>query len=110
MAEKNNEYMSGYKLVIAKKIDTYLTKTKMSNKDFGDIFGVTEANVRKWRKLEGALNIDQIVILCKFWKISLNQLLDIEDENQLSEIDKERLRKIKENPTLADIVDNYSKK
>ena len=109
MAERNNDYMSGYKLIIAQKIDKYLTETKMSNKDFGELFGVTEANVRKWRKLEGALNIDQIVTLCKFWGISINQLLNIEDENQLSEIDKERLRKIKDNPALADIVDNYKK-
>ncbi len=109
MAERNNDYMSGYKLIIAQKIDKYLTETKMSNKDFGELFGVTEANVRKWRKLEGALNIDQIVTLCKFWDISINQLLNIEDENQLSEIDKERLRKIKDNPALADIVDNYKK-
>ena len=109
MIEKNTDYMSGYKLIIAKKIDTYLTDSKMSNKDFGELFGVTEANVRKWRKLEGALNIDQIVTLCKFWKISINQLLDIDDENELSEIDKERLRKIKENPELATVIDNYKK-
>ena len=104
------DIVDGYKLIICKKIDEYLTKTKMLNKDFGALFNVTEANVRRWRKGQGALNINQIVKLCEYWNITLYELLDIKDPLNLSEIDIERLRKLRENPDLANVVDNYSRK
>ena len=105
-----SEIVDGYKLIICKKIDKYLTETKMLNKDFGEIFGVSEANVRHWRKGNTSLNINQIVKLCEQWNITLYELLDIKDPLNLSEIDIERLRKLRENPDLANVVDNYSRK
>ena len=104
------EPVDGYKLVICNKIDKYLKDNKVSNKDFGEVFDVTEGAVRRWRTGIGSLDINQIVKLCEYWKISLYELLDINDPSNLSEVDKERLRKIMENPALADIIDNYSRK
>lgn len=104
------EPVEGYKLIICKKIDEYLKSTGMSNKDFGAIFNVGESNVRRWRSGIGALDINQIVKLCEYWNITLYELLDIKDPLNLSDEDKQRLRKIKDNPTLADLIDNYSKK
>ena len=99
------EPVEGYKLIICKKIDEYLKKTGMSNKDFGNIFNVGESNVRRWRTCIGALDINQIVKLCEYWDITLYELLDIKDPYNLSDIDKERLRKISDNSSLADIID-----
>jgi len=104
------EPVEGYKLVICKKIDNYLNTSKMTNKQFGEVFGVTEGAVRRWRSGIGALDINQIVKLCEYWNITLYELLDIKDPLNLSDEDKQRLRKIKDNPTLADLIDNYSKK
>ena len=104
------EPVEGYKLIICNKIDEYLKSNKVSNKEFGEIFGVTEGAVRRWRTGIGALDINQIVKLCEYWKISIYELLDINDPSNLSDVEKERLNKIRENPVLADIIDNYSRK
>ena len=99
------EPVIGFKLVIDEKIDRFLRENKISNKEFGEVFGVTEGAVRRWRNKIGALDINQIVKLCQYWNISLYELLDIKDPSNLSELDKERLRKIEANPSLADIID-----
>jgi transcriptional regulator with XRE-family HTH domain len=104
------EPVEGYKLIICNKIDEYLKSNKVSNKEFGEIFGVTEGAIRRWRTGIGALDINQIVKLCEYWKISIYELLDINDPSNLTEVEKERLNKIRENPVLADIIDNYSRK
>ena len=104
------EPVEGYKLEICKKIDNYLNETGMSNKDFGAIFGVSEGNVRRWRNCIGSLDINQLVILAKFWKVSIDELIGLDSINSLSSLELERLRKLRENPTLADLVDNYSRK
>ena len=104
------EPVEGYKLIIAKKIDEYLKNNKVTNKEFGEVFNVTEGTVRYWRSGFGAMDINQIVKLCEYWNTTLYELLDIKDPSSLSPLDRERLRKIEENPALADIIDNYSKK
>lgn len=104
------EPVEGYKLVISKKLDEYLKEHKITNRKFGEVFNVTEGTVRYWRSGLGSMDINQIVKLCEYWNISLYELLDIKDPSSLSPLDRERLRKIEENPALADIIDNYSKK
>lgn len=69
--------VEGYKLIICKKIDKYLTETGMYNKDFGALFGVTEGNVRAWRTGKTALDVNQVVILMEFWNVSFEELVDI---------------------------------
>lgn len=103
------EPVEGYKLVICKKIDNYIKEHKISNKDFGEVFNVTEGAVRRWRTGIGALDINQIVKLCEYWNITIYELLDIKDPLNLSEIDIERLRKINEYSDLASVIDNYKK-
>ncbi len=108
MTKENN--ITGYKLVISQKIDEYLNESHMTNKDFGAIFKVDESTIRRWRKGQGALDINQIVTLAKYWNISIDELLGLETPNSLSSIDKQRLRKLAENDDLANVVDNFLRK
>lgn len=105
MNEAVQPQVDGYKLIICKKIDSFLSTHKVTNKDFGLVFGVSEGMVRHWRNGKGSMDINQIVKLCDYWNITLYELLDIKDPYNLSDIDKERLRKISDNSSLADIID-----
>lgn len=104
------EFMTGYKLVIAYKIDKYLNETHITNCEFGKIFNVDESTIRRWRKAQSALDINQVVLLAKHWNISVDELLGLDTINSLPSKDRERLRKLEENPELALVVDNFSRK
>lgn len=104
------EPVEGYKLVISKKLDEYLQSHKITNKEFGEVFNVTEGAIRYWRSGLCSMDINKIVKLCEYWNITIYELLDIKDPSSLSPLDRARLRKINDNPALADIIDNYSKK
>lgn len=104
------EFMTGYKLTIAEKIDKYLNDTHTTNSEFGKVFNVDESTIRRWRKAQSALDINQIVLLAKHWNISVDELLGLETINSLSSIERERLRKLEENPELALVVDNFTRK
>lgn len=69
--------VDGSKLVICKKIDEYLKKTGISNSKFGEIFGVTEGNVRAWRACKTSLDVNQVVILMNLWNVTFEELVDI---------------------------------
>ena len=97
--------VDGYKLIICNKIDKFLSENKITNKEFGLVFNVSEGMVRHWRCGKGSLDINQIVKLCEYWNITLYELLDIKDPYNLSVIDKERLRKIEENESLRNLID-----
>ena len=103
------ELVDGYKLVIANKLDKFLKENKVTNKEFGAALGVTEGAVRRWRTGLGAMDINQIIKLCEYWNITLYELLDIKDPLNLTDADIERLRKLKEYPELATVIDNYKK-
>ena len=69
--------VDGYKKIICSKIDEYLNKTGMTNKDFGALFNVTESNVRSWRTCNTSLDVNQVVILMKYWNVSFEELVDL---------------------------------
>ena len=69
--------IEGYKLIICKKVDEYLKKTGISNKEFGALFGVGESNVRSWRTCHTSLDINQVAILMKLWNVTFEELVDI---------------------------------
>ena len=73
MANKTKP-VDGYKKTICEKINKYLEETGMSNKEFGDKFGVTEGNVRSWRACKTALDINQVAILMDLWNVSFEEL------------------------------------
>lgn len=104
MADKS---MSGYKVKVSEFINNYLEETNKSNKEFGELFGVDESTVRRWRKSQGALDINQLGILADYLNISVDQIMGRLNENSLSDIQRERLRKLEANESLADIVDKY---
>ncbi len=104
------ENMVGYKLIIANKINEYLNETHITNSEFGKLFNVDESTIRRWRKGQTALDINQIVLFANILNISVDELLGLETTNSLSSINRERLRKMEENPELSLVVDNFSRK
>lgn len=73
---KRNDKDVKYRAIISNKIDTYLRENNIYNEDFGKIFGVSEYIVRCWRKNDTSLNPDELIKLCKYWNITIEQLFE----------------------------------
>ena len=108
MAKEEN--MLDYKLIIANKIDKYLNDTHTTNSEFGKLFNVDESTIRRWRKAQTALDINQIVKFADILNVSIDELLGLQTLNSISSINRERLRKLDENPELSLVIDNFSRK
>ncbi len=65
-----------FKMLIANKIDNFISDKKMTNEDFGKVFGVAEWVVRRWRSGATQLNPDQLARLCQYWEIDFNNLFN----------------------------------
>ena len=81
-------------------------------KEFMDKLGFSNENIKSYTNLNLVIipPIEDLPKICEFFNVSLYELFGTDNPSNLSEIDRERLRKIKETPALADIIDNYSRK
>ena len=78
----------------------FMKELKFSNENIKSYTNMSRVIIPPVETFEG---------ICKFFNVTLYEFLGIKDPSQLTPLDRERLRKINENPTLADIIDNYKK-
>ncbi len=73
---KTNHKSNKFRLIVADKISRYIEENNLSNNEFGKIFDVSETTVRSWKTNKSTPDIDQLVMLCQYWGISLDQLVN----------------------------------
>ena len=78
-----------------------------TKKRFMEELEFTNENIKSYTNLNLVVipPVESFPKICEFFNVSLYEFFGIKDPSNLSEIDKERLRKIKANPSLADIID-----
>lgn len=74
--KKANFKSNKFRLLIADKISKYIDDNNLSNGEFGKLFDVTETTIRSWRTNKSTPDIDQLMILCKYLDVTLDQLVD----------------------------------
>lgn len=105
---KRNDKDVKYRAIISNKIDTYLRENNICNEDFGKIFGVSEYIVRCWRKNDTSLNPDELIKLCKYWNITLEQLFDPDytslSSSDLSPSELETIELSRKNKEFSEVI------
>lgn len=81
-------------------------------KDFMEKLGFSNENIKSYTNLNLIVipPVESLPGICEFFNISLYELFGLDDPSNFSSLDRDRLKKINDNPALADIIDNYSRK
>ena len=104
-----------YKMLIAKKIEFFITENNMTNEAFGKVFDVSEWVVRRWKSGEKPLNPDQLIKLCQYWSINLDTLFSNDylirriDDSELSSGESEIIELYRTNDDFKNLVDTAAK-
>lgn len=77
--------------------------------EFAKKIGVSIGAVNKWKKGECIPDVNLFEKICLIFGISINEFLGIENNNSVSDFDKELLNKIKSNPTLFEYICKVTK-
>lgn len=114
--KKIGDYMENkYKMLIAKKIELFMTENNMTNEAFGKVFDVSEWVVRRWKSGEKHMNPDQLVRLCQYWNIDLAALFSDDysirhiNDSELSPTETEIIELYRSNEEFKILVDNATK-
>ena len=79
------------KYEIGKKIRKYREAQNLTQKEFANLVGVSNARVSNWEQGLNRPDVDLLAIICTVLKVSPNELLDIEIKTELTADEKELL-------------------
>ena len=76
----------------------------ISGVELANKLGVTVSAVNKWKNGESTPSVDLFEEMCRIFKISIHELLGIDNGTFVSQEDKELLDKIKKDPALYEYI------
>ena len=80
-------------MVFGKTIHKIRTEAQMTQAQFSEIFGVSQQSVQKWESGSSTPDLDKIIMISKYFDVSLDALILGNDNRVVEEMNKNKVLK-----------------
>ncbi len=97
--------MDNAKAVFSKNLANYLNIHNVSRKELGDYLGVSQMAISKWINEHNYPDIEIIIKICEYFKITLNDLFDFNNQSEFNEHEKRLIYSYRDKPNVREAID-----
>ena len=80
-------------MLFGKTINKIRTEAQMTQAQFSEIFGVSQQSVQKWESGSSTPDLDKIIMISKYFDVSLDALILGNDNRVVEEMNKNKVLK-----------------